>query len=107
MNGPSLDTFEDSVKPRGTIIVNSSLVERKIRRTDVRALYIPATDEAAGAHFVKGANVILLTAYLLDAGIISIETLSETIPLSLTKREYNVPNQHMIDIGKRLYAAVV
>ena len=107
MNGPSLDSFEDSVKSGGTIVVNSSLVEREVRRTDIRALYIPATDEAAGAHFVKGANVILLTVYLLEAGIISIETLSETIPLSLTKREYNAPNQHMIDIGKRLYAAAV
>jgi 2-oxoglutarate ferredoxin oxidoreductase subunit gamma len=104
MNGPSLDLFEDSVRAGGTIIVNSSLVHRKVRRSDVKVISLAASDEAAGAGFPRGANVILLTACLLDSQIIPIETLSTVIPLSLAKPEQNAPNQHMIEIGTRLYA---
>jgi Pyruvate ferredoxin/flavodoxin oxidoreductase. len=35
MNLPSLDKFEHSVMPGGTLIINSSLIERKCSRTDI------------------------------------------------------------------------
>ena len=37
MNLPSLDKFEDAVAPGGIIFVDSTLVERKVKRTDVTA----------------------------------------------------------------------
>ena len=43
MNLPSLDKYEDSVAPGGTIFVDSTLIERKVKRTDVNVVYIPAT----------------------------------------------------------------
>ena len=35
MNLPSLDKFEDAVVPGGKIFVDSTLIERKVKRTDV------------------------------------------------------------------------
>ena len=35
MNLPSLDKFESEVKPGGKILVNSSLIERKVERKDI------------------------------------------------------------------------
>ena len=43
MNNPSLDKYEDTVAPGGKIFVDSTLIGRKVRRTDVEAYYIPAT----------------------------------------------------------------
>jgi 2-oxoglutarate ferredoxin oxidoreductase subunit gamma len=46
MNLPSLDKYENDVVPGGTIFVDSTLIERKVRRTDVRVFYIPSTQLA-------------------------------------------------------------
>ena len=35
MNNPSLDKYESTVKKGGTIIIDSSLIERKVKRDDV------------------------------------------------------------------------
>ena len=43
MNLPSLDKYEKTVKKGGTIFVDSTLIERKVERDDVRAFYIPCT----------------------------------------------------------------
>ena len=35
MNLPSLDKFEQSVKPGGVLVINSSIIERKSTRDDI------------------------------------------------------------------------
>ena len=35
MNNPSLDKYEDAVQPGGSIFLDSSLIGRKVKRTDV------------------------------------------------------------------------
>ena len=42
MNLPSLDKFEHTVKPGGLIVVNSSIIDRKVLRDDVRVVYCDA-----------------------------------------------------------------
>ncbi|MBN2091970.1 2-oxoacid:acceptor oxidoreductase family protein [candidate division KSB1 bacterium] len=92
MNGPSLDTFEADVEPDGLIIVNSSIIKRKVARTDVRVIYIPMTEIAAGLGLVAAANMVMLGAYLTYTRSIPVEKLIETIPLGLKKK-------HLIDIN--------
>ena len=43
MNLPSLDKFEDSVVPGGTILLDSSLIDRKVTRKDVKVCYVDAS----------------------------------------------------------------
>ena len=43
MNLPSLDKFENAVVAGGSIFIDSSLVERKAVRDDVKSFYIPST----------------------------------------------------------------
>jgi len=47
MNNPSMD-FEAAVRPKGLLLVNSSLVERSPERPDLQVVRIPATDLADG-----------------------------------------------------------
>jgi len=68
MNLPSLDKYEDSVVPGGTIYVDSTLVERKVRRTDVTVHYIPATRLASDNGTPTLANMIIVGKILSDRG---------------------------------------
>lgn len=48
MNLPSLDKFEECGVPGGMVIVNSSLIPKKVTRQDVKAYYVPANEIALG-----------------------------------------------------------
>ena len=85
LNGPSLDAFEDSVQPGGLVIVNSSIVARKVMRTDVTALYVPVSDIAKEEGFIPGTNSAMLTAYLIASKVLDLETFRELIPRSVKK----------------------
>lgn len=60
MNLPSLDKFEPAVQEGGTIFVDSTLVERKVKRDDVSVHYIPATKLANDNNMPTLANMILV-----------------------------------------------
>ncbi len=60
MNLPSLDKFEDSVQEGGTIFVDSTLIERKVKRDDVNVYYIPATKLANDNGMPTLANMIIV-----------------------------------------------
>ena len=62
MNRPSLEKFEPWVVPGGLIMVNSSLIKIKVKRTDVRIIYVPANDLAEELGNSKVANNIILGA---------------------------------------------
>ena len=66
MNLPSLDKYENSVQSGGMIFVDSTLVERKVQRTDVTTYYVPATGIASESGITTLANMIL-TGKVLDA----------------------------------------
>ena len=70
MNNPSLDKYEDTVAPGGKIFVDSTLIGRKVRRTDVEAYYIPATGLAGEMGVPTLANMLLLGALVLAATIV-------------------------------------
>ncbi len=59
MNLPSLDKYEDTVAPGGKIFVDSTLIERKVNRTDVEVYYIPATKLASDNNMPTLANMII------------------------------------------------
>ena len=59
MNLPSLDKYENSVQSGGMIFVDSTLVERKVNRTDVTTYYVPATGIASQNGLTTLANMIL------------------------------------------------
>ena len=87
MNEPSLDKFEDTVAPGGTIFVDSSLIERKVRRTDVTVVYIPATQMAKDMEAVSLANMIILGAIVQKLGCVKPETLTAAIKKTISARK--------------------
>ena len=43
LNLPSFEKFIDTVKPGGTVIIDSFLINKKVEREDVNVFYVPAT----------------------------------------------------------------
>ena len=79
MNTPSLDKYESMVAPGGKIFVDSTLISRKVTRTDVEVFYIPATQMATDMNANGLANMILLGAVLRETACIKDETLPEAL----------------------------
>ena len=79
MNLPSLDKYEDAVVPGGTIFVDSTLIERKVRRTDVKAVYVPATKLAHQNGFPTLANMILVGKVMKETDFISDEGIEDAV----------------------------
>lgn len=68
MNLPSLDKYEDSVVPGGMIFVDSTLIERKVKRDDITVYYIPATRLASDNKTPTLANMIIVGKVLAALG---------------------------------------
>ena len=88
MNLPSLDKFEHTVKPGGLIVVNSSIIDRKVQRDDVRVVYCDAARIADEVKNPKGANVAILGAMMgADEGSVSLDKMVEAIRIELGERK--------------------
>ena len=79
MNLPSLLKFESLVKPGGTIFVNSSVVDKKVERTDVKAGYVDCIKIADELGNAKVANMVMLGAYIEAMKNLSTETIKEML----------------------------
>ena len=68
MNLPSLEKYENAVLPGGLIVVDSALIEKKVARQDVKAVYVPATKLASDNRLNGLANMILVGKILQETG---------------------------------------
>lgn len=88
MNLPSLDKFEHTVKPGGLIVVNSSIIDRRVQRDDVRVVYCDAAQIAEEAKNPKGANVAILGAMMgADDAPVSMDKMVDAIKIELGERK--------------------
>ena len=79
MNLPSLDKYEGETVKGGTILVDSTLIERKVAREDVTAFYIPATRMAKEAGFPTLANMIMIGKLIKETGMVSYEGIKDAL----------------------------
>jgi len=87
MNEPSLDKFEETVAPGGTIFVDSSLIGRKVVRTDVDVVYIPATQMAKDMEAASLANMIILGAIVEKLRCVDPETITAALKETISARK--------------------
>jgi 2-oxoisovalerate ferredoxin oxidoreductase beta subunit len=103
MNAPSLETFEKDVEKGGTIIVNSSIVLKKVTRKDVKAYYVPATEMANKLGLTAAAAVIILAFYAKLTGLFPVDVLKEVLPLSIKNKKYVEVNQRAVAAGEMFF----
>ena len=102
MNLPSLDKYEDAVVPGGMIFVDSTLIERKVKRTDVKAFYVPATQMASDSGMTTLANMILTGKILKEIGEFDEKNIDNALNhvVSAKRPELFELNKKALNLGK-------
>jgi 2-oxoglutarate ferredoxin oxidoreductase subunit gamma len=95
MNLPSLDKYEDMVAPGGYLAINSSMVNRKAKRSDIEVLEIPGTELAEKLGDKRLANSILLGALNAKAKFLKDASIEKGLEKSLAKK------QGLLEINKQ------
>ena len=90
MNLPSLQKFVDTVVPGGVIILDSTLIDAKVERTDVKVCYVPATQMAKDAGFSTLANMILTGKVLKESDAVAFDGNKETLEAFIPAKKANL-----------------
>lgn len=101
MNLPSLDKYESATVKGGKIFVDSSLISRKVERTDVESYYIPATTLASENGLSGLANMIMLGYMIKKSGVIPFENIDRALAkvVPAKKQELLGSNKKALELG--------
>ena len=86
MNLPSLDKYEDKVKEGGVLIVNQSMVDREVKRTNIKVAMVPANKIAEDLGEKRMTNMVLLGALLANMEILPITAIEKALQEHLPAR---------------------
>ncbi len=95
MNPVAFARFEPSVKPGGLLIVNRSLVTAKVKRADIRAVYVPANELAAEAGNDSVGNLVALGALVANCPAVETSSIVTVMEETLTK------NKNLLEANKQ------
>lgn len=100
LNLPSLDKFENSVRAGGVIVVNTTLVTRLPRRTDVTVVPLACNDIAQECGTPKAANMVALGAFLGATDLADLAKVKEVLADTFASRPKLIGvNQACLDRG--------
>lgn len=99
-NLPSKDKFEPLMKSGGLMMVNSSLIEDKVKRKDLNVLYFPGNKMADELGEPKSLNMIAIGAFAEATKIVSIDNLKKALDEVFLKKQNLIEvNKKAIDMG--------
>jgi 2-oxoglutarate ferredoxin oxidoreductase subunit gamma len=100
MNKPSLEKFENRVKPGGILLINSSLIDVKVARDDIEVVYIPVNDMAVNLGNLKVANMVMLGAFLGKTRLFDKEEI-----LKLLRKTFGDKKANLIEVNDQALEA--
>ena len=108
LNQQSMDKFEATVKPGGTLIYDGNGITRHAVRKDIAIYRVDAADEAAKLGLSKIFNMIILGGYLKVRPVVKIENVILGIKKSLPERYHHLipANQKALDRGMEIIQEV-
>lgn len=86
MNLPSLDKYEPLVKPGGVLVVNSSMVNRDVLRSDLTSIMVPGNEIAESLGDRRMTNMVLLGALLANLPVLPLEAIDRALQAHLPAR---------------------
>jgi 2-oxoglutarate ferredoxin oxidoreductase subunit gamma len=104
LNQQSLDKFESSVKPGGTLIYDNNGITRHPERSDLQIYCVEAVAESAKMATTKTFNMIVLGAYIKIKETVKLENVLAGIKQSLPARHHHLigENQEAIKRGMEI-----
>jgi 2-oxoglutarate ferredoxin oxidoreductase subunit gamma len=108
-NLPSLDKFESLVVAGGTILVNTSLIDRQVARQDLQVIAVAANGEAEQIGDRRLMNSIMLGALIEATGVLPLEAVKAALEAHLPERHRTLlpANFAALDRGAELAGAKV
>lgn len=86
MNKPSLDKFEKLVAPGGVLVVNSSMVDRPVERTDITVVSLPANEIAEEIGSTRSVNMVMVGALLANLDLFPMEAVEKALDAHTSAR---------------------
>lgn len=99
MNLPSLEKFEGDVVPGGTIIIDSSIIHKKVERDDVKVIYLDASSMAEENGLKGAANMVILGRMFAETSFCSYENLEKGLRKSVPARKADLVDSNLKAIG--------
>ncbi len=94
MNKPSLEKFENCVVKDGIAIIDNSIIDRDVKRKDIRSYLVPATKIASDMGNKTFANIILLGKLINETGMVTVSNLEKSLYAVLSeKKHYMIPRE--------------
>jgi 2-oxoglutarate ferredoxin oxidoreductase subunit gamma len=94
MNRPSLDKYEDLVKPGGFLVINTSMTDRKANRKDITVIEIAANEKAEELGDQRMANMVLLGALLANLPVLPADSIKKALKAHLPERHQKLLSQN-------------
>lgn len=98
LNQPSLDKFEERILPDGLIVINTSLISREVKRSDLEVVKIAATDIANKLGNVRVANIVSLGAFIKKSGLLKTESVTQAIEDLFSSKK-----AELVEINKKAF----
>jgi 2-oxoglutarate ferredoxin oxidoreductase subunit gamma len=95
MNLPSLIKFESLVKPGGVVLINTSIIDQKASRSDIKALYVPVNEIANELGNLKVANMIMLGALVRATNVVSEASIEAVMHKTFTGEKAKLNDANM------------
>ena len=100
MNSPSLTTFQNKITPGGTIFLNSSIVDVRPSRQDVKICAVPCGDMAQDLGNIRVANIIMMGAFIKKSNVISPDIYLKSLETIMGSRK-----KALAEINRKAFAA--
>ena len=100
LNHPSLDRFEPDIVEGGLVLLNTSLMQREVKRKDLQQIKIAVTEIAYELGNLKVANIVALGAFIQNTSLVKMRSIEQGI-----KDLFAAKNPKMVELNIRALAA--
>jgi 2-oxoglutarate ferredoxin oxidoreductase subunit gamma len=103
LNQPSLDKFENSLKPGGLLLYEESTIISPPTRKDIEIVKLPANELAQQLNKKQVANMIMVGAYLQKRPIVKLENIIIALKKALPERHHHLlpVNEQALLVGQQ------
>jgi 2-oxoglutarate ferredoxin oxidoreductase subunit gamma len=100
MDQPSLPKYQHRVRPDGVLLLNASLVDPSLARTDLPCYAVRANHLAEALGLNQAANMVLMGAFLQLTSLVNPASVIEALRHSLPARHH-----HLLPLNERALQA--
>lgn len=98
LNQPSVDKFEEKIKPNGTIIYDASNILRPPTRNDIKIYGVEGSETAIKLKNIRVLNMIILGAFIATRKTVKPESIYEALKKVLPERYH-----HLLPLNQRAF----